>query len=274
MNAPPTFDEVHARAHGRWSEILAAHGIDPNALRNRHGPCPGCGGRDRFRFDDREIGRFYCNGGGEPVSGDGFKLLQHVHGWSIRESLYRVAEICGIDGTNPAPIAPKRAPAASPPLSRTAIYARELWLRATKDDVRVGSHPYARYKGIDWAAGAGRVIASGKVIGRDSDCLAVPVKTVSDERLIAVQCITVTGAKQTFGPMGDDGCLILGNSLDRSVPWVVTEGWADAVTIAFHVYKGNAVAAVAFGISRMGKVARAIANHYQPERITIMEDAA
>ena len=48
----PTFAMVKIAAHGRWPEILAALGIDPAALRNRHGPCPGCGGRDRFRFDD------------------------------------------------------------------------------------------------------------------------------------------------------------------------------------------------------------------------------
>ena len=35
-----------------WPEILVGLGIDPQFLVRRHGPCPACGGKDRFRFDD------------------------------------------------------------------------------------------------------------------------------------------------------------------------------------------------------------------------------
>jgi phage/plasmid primase-like uncharacterized protein len=268
------FDAVHRAAADRWPEILASLGINPAALRNRHGPCPGCGGKDRFRFDDTGVGRFYCNGGGEPVSGDGFKLLQHVHGWSAGEALQRVAEACGMDGANPVPIALPPPPARPAEPSRTAIYARELWLQAETDDAVVGSHPYAIQKHIAWAAGAGRVIVpKGKVVGDGSDCLIVPIRSM-DWRVIAVQVINTVGAKQTFGPMGDDGCLLLGNTRDRSVPWICVEGWADAVSVAFHCYRGNAVAAAAFGKERMEKVAHAIAAHFEPNEITILEDAA
>ena len=41
------------RARGRWPGILTALGVPAKALRNRHGPCPVCGGKDRFRFDDK-----------------------------------------------------------------------------------------------------------------------------------------------------------------------------------------------------------------------------
>ena len=41
-------DEVKGRAHGRWPGILAAQGVPAEALVNRHGPCPMCGGKDRF----------------------------------------------------------------------------------------------------------------------------------------------------------------------------------------------------------------------------------
>jgi phage/plasmid primase-like uncharacterized protein len=273
MSARPTFDTVRERARGRWPEILAGLGIDPNALRNRHGPCPACEGVDRFRFDGQEVGRFYCGGGGEPLSGDGFKLLEHVHGWSAREALERVAQSIGMDFTGPAPIAPRRAPPRPVEPSRTAAYALELWRSARTDDAVVGTHPYAISKGITWAAGAGRAVVSGKIVGTRADCLVIPIRSM-DWRVIAVQCINGAGAKQTFGGMGNDGCLILGNTLDLTIPWVVVEGWADAVSIVFHIYKGNAVAAAAFGINRMERIAHAIAEHYRPERITIMEDAA
>lgn len=41
------------RANGRWTSILAAVGIGSHHLRNKHGPCPLCGGKDRFRYDDK-----------------------------------------------------------------------------------------------------------------------------------------------------------------------------------------------------------------------------
>lgn len=266
----PTFSNVRERAQGRWPEILAGLGIDPAVLRNRHGSCPGCGGKDRFRFDDQGIGRFYCNGGGEPVSGDGFKLLQHVHGWSAREVLARVAQSLG---AKPMPITRPKAPLKPSGLSRTAIYARELWLQAHKDDAVIAAHPYAIKKGIDWAAGAGRAMASGKVIGRNADCIVIPIRSVTGQ-LLAVQCINPAGDKQTFGSMGEDGCLLLGNTLDRSIPWAVVEGWADGASFVFHIYKGNAVAVVAFGINRMRKAAQAVARQFQPTELAIVEDAA
>jgi len=76
----PTFDNVKKQARHHWVELLIAAGIDAKALRNVHVPCPGCGGKDRFRFDDHDgNGTFICSqGNGDNLSGDGFELLQHV----------------------------------------------------------------------------------------------------------------------------------------------------------------------------------------------------
>jgi hypothetical protein len=76
----PTFDNVKKQARHHWVELLIAAGIDAKALRNVHGPCPGCGGKDRFRFDDHDgNGTFICSqGNGDNLSGDGFELLQHA----------------------------------------------------------------------------------------------------------------------------------------------------------------------------------------------------
>lgn len=75
--------------------MLSALGVDDTFLANRHGPCPICGGKDRFRFDDKEgRGTFYCSQCGP---GDGFKLLQLVNGWSFMEALKTVAGQLGMD---------------------------------------------------------------------------------------------------------------------------------------------------------------------------------
>jgi putative DNA primase/helicase len=91
-------------AVGRWPGILQALGVDPSYLRNKHGPCPICGGRDRYRLDDKEgRGTWFCSHCG---SGDGFKLLQGMFGWTFNEAARQVDRIVG---TVPAgPITPER----------------------------------------------------------------------------------------------------------------------------------------------------------------------
>lgn len=93
------------RARCRWHEILPALGIAANFLRNKHGPCPMCGGRDRFRFDNRHgEGTFYCNGCG---AGTGVILLRRVHGWTHRQACDEIDRIIGTDARPLAPMRPE-----------------------------------------------------------------------------------------------------------------------------------------------------------------------
>lgn len=106
---PLDFDAVRSAARGRWPEILVRLGISAEMLHRKHGPCPGCGGTDRFRFDDQDgRGTWICGGGGERRAGDGFELLVHVHGWSHADALHRVADVLGLaSGADlPQPAAP------------------------------------------------------------------------------------------------------------------------------------------------------------------------
>ena len=81
------------KAQGRWQRILELTGINHSCLKNKGGPCPICGGKDRFRFDDKESrGTFFCNQCG---AGDGIKLLQLYHQWSFPEAINAVAQILG-----------------------------------------------------------------------------------------------------------------------------------------------------------------------------------
>lgn len=93
------FAMVAKEARGRWPSILSGLGVDSDLLTDRHSKCPGCGGKDRFRFDDREgTGSWICSqGGGGIVSGDGFDLLGHVHGWEKGRCLREVASHLGIE---------------------------------------------------------------------------------------------------------------------------------------------------------------------------------
>lgn len=99
--------DIHARIGSAWPWVLEQLGIDGRYLRNAHGPCPCCGGVDRFRFMNRDrsrgvdVGAWYCNGcggrDGNGGAGDGFALLQRVHRWSFAEARSRVLAVLGID---------------------------------------------------------------------------------------------------------------------------------------------------------------------------------
>lgn len=83
------------RARGRWTEILPQLGIAPSFLQNRHGPCPACGGKDRFRFDNKNgEGTYFCNGCG---AGTGGILARKVNNWTHAELCREVDRIIGTD---------------------------------------------------------------------------------------------------------------------------------------------------------------------------------
>ena len=68
------------RARHRWREILPQLGIETRFLTNKHGPCPLCGGKDRFRFDDKDgSGSYYCRCG----PGVGVILVCKKNGWDF-----------------------------------------------------------------------------------------------------------------------------------------------------------------------------------------------
>jgi putative DNA primase/helicase len=84
--------EVKAIAHGHWRNLLPALGVDAKFLVNRHGPCPICGGDDRFRFDDTGNGGWICNQCG---AGDGFSLTAKVTGLPFAHLADKVRNLLG-----------------------------------------------------------------------------------------------------------------------------------------------------------------------------------
>ena len=82
-------------ARGRWPDILQEAGIGTEYLSRKHTACPVCGGRDRFRFTDKdERGCFICNTHA-PEGGDGFKLLADYRQTDFIGAARFVAECLG-----------------------------------------------------------------------------------------------------------------------------------------------------------------------------------
>lgn len=96
--------EVKLKANGQWQAILSHLGAEVPL--NTHTACPHCGGKDRFRFDNKDgNGTFICNQCG---SGDGLDLVQRVLGVSVTEAAKEVANIIGIDTRSACPPAYRR----------------------------------------------------------------------------------------------------------------------------------------------------------------------
>jgi putative DNA primase/helicase len=98
------------RARGRWLEILPQIGIETSFLTSKHGPCPLCGGKDRFRFDDkRGEGTYFCSQCG---AGAGLIMIRRFRGWDYATACAAVDQIIGTDW-KPKAAAPDRTPSAA-----------------------------------------------------------------------------------------------------------------------------------------------------------------
>lgn len=121
-------DDITALTRNRWREILPALGVDAGFLRGAHTPCPLCGGKDRFRFNDwHGKGRWLCNHC-TPDGGDGFNLLQRLYGWSFAETADQIRGVLG-GGIERLPTRPTKTAQkldAGSDGKRTG-YARHLW---------------------------------------------------------------------------------------------------------------------------------------------------
>lgn len=134
MNAQPTYlraADIHARIGSAWPAILAQLGIPEESLRlKKAGPCPACGGEDRFTFDNRKLrGDFICRGCG---AGDGFALLERVFGWTFSDARRRVMEVATLERADTPRVAARAAtgaaiasePAIATPTGRVRSLAR------------------------------------------------------------------------------------------------------------------------------------------------------
>lgn len=88
-------DAVKRRAHGRWTEILGALGLEERMLKRKPGPCPLCkDGVDRFQYTDKYgEGNYHCRKCGP---GGGFKLLQACKGMDFHAALCAVEKVLGM----------------------------------------------------------------------------------------------------------------------------------------------------------------------------------
>tara|TARA_Y100000004_G_scaffold127449_1_gene143475 strand:+ start:1288 stop:3855 length:2568 start_codon:yes stop_codon:yes gene_type:complete len=99
----PTFDYTQ----GQWPRILTSlAGLTAEQVTDKHQPCPLCGGKDRYRFDDVDgKGTWYCNKCGGPTfsggAGNGWEMLRRKNDWGFAKASDEVRRLLGVSEPRP-----------------------------------------------------------------------------------------------------------------------------------------------------------------------------
>ena len=89
-------NEITTQAVGKWQSIFNSLGIEVG--NGKHCPCPVCGGKDRFRFDNKNgRGTYICNQCG---SGDGLNLIKNYYHCDAKEASDKVVECLNLSNQN------------------------------------------------------------------------------------------------------------------------------------------------------------------------------
>jgi len=217
-------DKALHQFQGQWRQVLENYGAQLPRGKN-HGPCPICGGRDRFRFDDKNgLGTWYC-GQCIPSSGGGLKLLSMHIGKSTMDT---AKELIGDDGFKSAPI--KRMHTVNHDEVRAAniaqakIGAASLMATAVKS-----SHAYMQKKGLD-----GEYLVNGEPmyshsgIIKPGDLMLIPA--FKSGELVNVQKITTDGIKRPITGGDMQGVYHIIDGKDKNV--AIVEGFATGESVS------------------------------------------
>ena len=87
--------EIQEQARGRWDGIFSKLGVYVPE-KGKPSPCPMCGGRDRFTYQDKDgSGSYFCRQC-EYHAGDGISLARKITGKPLSELLKEIADIVGL----------------------------------------------------------------------------------------------------------------------------------------------------------------------------------
>ncbi|QBY43665.1 primase-helicase zinc-binding domain-containing protein [Arsenophonus nasoniae] len=234
--------QVKQQATGRWQGILASLGAEVPL--NRHTACPACGGKDRFRFDDKEgNGTFICNQCG---SGDGLDLVRRLFNVDVTEAAKEVAKVISIPVQKETTISDK------PPLTDAIKKSAKLLEEAT-----LGQSQYLILKGHTCSV---KLLKDGSMI--------LPVK--QGDKLLGAQIIRANGEKRFIsGTKKKGGYIPVVDFTGTPDTVLIAEGYATALTVS-QLHEGVVLAALDEG--NLLPVATWVRKHYPQSKIIIAAD--
>ncbi|MDM5057413.1 primase-helicase zinc-binding domain-containing protein [Aeromonas rivipollensis] len=262
--------DVLAAAVGHWPELLTAVGID-TPHHGKHGPCPACGGRDRFRLDDKGgRGTFICSQCG---SGDGLDLVCRVTNKTLKEAAALVAPLVGLSAGGLAPaererIHQQQQVRAEAERKQDEQRCRKAVRRAVTimRDCEPGQAPYLVRKHLHWPHGTiNRTLIREGGENFPAESLVVPLINEATE-LVNVQLIRDDGTKRYLAGGQKAGAY---HRIEGGELVAVVEGYATGLSVYLAT---GATVYCAMDCGNLAKVA-AIACRQHPEaRILLCGD--
>ena len=227
-NGETPIDKALVQFQGQWRTVLENYSVKLPSNK-KHGACPVCGGKDRFRFDDKNgLGTWYCSQCPEQ-SGGGLKLLSMYLG---KTTMATAKELVGDDLHRS--IAPKRIHTVNHDEVRAAnIEQAKKGAKLMVEAATMASHAYMDNKGLsgEWLVN-GEPMMSREGITQPGELLLVPVYKSSGSgitELVNVQKITKDGKKRPLFGGDMQGVHHVIDGATKNI--AVAEGFATGVTI-------------------------------------------
>ncbi|AUR94125.1 coil containing protein [Vibrio phage 1.191.O._10N.286.52.B4] len=227
-NGETPIDKALVQFQGQWRTVLENYSVKLPSNK-KHGACPVCGGKDRFRFDDKNgLGTWYCSQCPEQ-SGGGLKLLSMYLG---KTTMATAKELVGDDLHRS--IAPKRIHTVNHDEVRAAnIEQAKKGAKLMVDAATMAIHSYMDNKGLsgEWLVN-GEPMMSREGITQPGELLLVPVYKASGSgitELVNVQKITKDGKKRPLFGGDMQGVHHVIDGATKNI--AIAEGFATGVTI-------------------------------------------
>lgn len=265
--------ETTSAAANRWPMVLSELGINVPRSPRQHAPCPACGGKDRFRFDDKGRGSFFCNQCG---AGDGLDLIQKVNQCGTTEAARMAADVLGIDYRVPE-IDQKAASQRRQQLDEQRHQHEQKRQRKEVAEAKQRRESFVgHYQRLAGQATPGEseyLIAKG-LDGFTLPCLpdgSVLLSLVDKSGdVAAAQTITPQGEKKVLYGSAKRGAWRLVNQPHEVSEIIIGEGLA--TTLTAHLIRPGALAVVALDAGNLLPVAEAMRQRYPNAAIIIAGD--
>lgn len=257
--------DIAPRMTGNWQNaIFALTGLNLNNYHpKKHYPCPICGGKDRFRFDDRKpkarspdgSGGYFCNSCG---SGDGMQLYQRISQLNFSDAVNELGKFIGGQ-----PVEQRRAAVKAIESAPMMDYGKEMPEEAAAErlagSVSYPACPITRIEGISPAS----VLIRFRKGSVDPDLLdpalwrwVNPVNRINSDgtrgRLCNVSTTNIDGISQF---LAGDISYNAGTVIDGSEKIVICERLTDG----WHVYHQTGVTViVAYSPQNVDHIARVV----------------
>ncbi|ACZ77248.1 protein of unknown function DUF927 [Dickeya parazeae Ech586] len=256
--------EVTRSAVGCWPDVLALLGIEVPRHPTTLTPCPACGGKDRFQFDNLDgRGTWHCRHC-EPEAGDGLALVMNVRQCNAADAARLVADVLGMPAGAPAPDTRQhdtRQSSSADEQARTAEKARRFAARLKKliAQAQPGESAYLAGKGLTGLSYP--LLPDGTLLLTLQDASGTTA---------AAQTISPDGRKRQVADSAKRGAYHAVNAPAQPDTVIIAEGLATALSV--HQMCPEALTLAAIDAGNMVPVAKAMRTRYARVRIILAAD--